>query len=89
MDLKSVKGDVEFEDVRFSYGNGRAVIDGVTLNVKAGQKVAIVGRSGCGKTTLMNILMGFYEYDGGAIRIDGIPITEMTHAQIHGMFSLV
>ncbi|MCH5160803.1 MAG: ABC transporter ATP-binding protein [Clostridiales bacterium] len=84
-----VKGDVEFKHVRFAYDGGRNVIRDFSASVKAGQKVAIVGPTGAGKTTLVNLLMRFYELDSGEITIDGVPITELTREAVHSMFGMV
>lgn len=88
-ELKSVNGDVVFDNIRFGYDGERTVINGFSASVKAGQKVAIVGPTGAGKTTLVNLLMRFYELDGGSITIDGTPITEMTREAVHSLFGMV
>ena len=75
--LPSVQGNVEFEHVRFGYQPGKTIIHDFSVYVHAGQKVAIVGHTGAGKTTIVNLLMRFYEVDSGEIRIDGIPTREM------------
>lgn len=87
--IANVKGDVTFNDVRFGYSQDKAVIHGFSAAVKAGQKVAIVGPTGTGKTTLVNLLMRFYELDGGNIYIDGTPICDITREAVHGMFGMV
>ncbi len=76
--LKTVTGDVEFKNVRFGYSEDKMVIKNFSAVAKAGQKVAIVGPTGAGKTTLVNLLMRFYEINGGEILIDGVPIHELT-----------
>ena len=76
--FKTVTGDVEFKNVRFGYSEEKIVINNFHAVAKAGQKVAIVGPTGAGKTTLVNLLMSFYEINGGEIYIDGAPIS-MTH----------
>ncbi|SDM44200.1 ATP-binding cassette, subfamily B [Bacillus sp. OK048] len=87
--LKTATGDVEFKNVRFGYGEDKMVIKNFSAVAKAGQKVAIVGPTGAGKTTLVNLLMRFYEINGGEILIDGVPIHELTRENIHDLFSMV
>ncbi len=89
IDTAKIKGDVEFKHVRFAYDDGKNVIKDFSASVKAGQKVAIVGPTGAGKTTLVNLLMRFYELDSGEITIDGVPITEMTREAVHSVFGMV
>lgn len=84
-----VRGAVDFEDVRFSYEPGKEIIHGFTASVAPGQKVAIVGPTGAGKTTLVNLLMRFYELDSGQIRIDGVPTTNLTREQVDSLFAMV
>lgn len=84
-----VRGAVDFEDVRFSYEPGKEIIHGFTASVAPGQKVAIVGPTGAGKTTLVNLLMRFYELDSGQIRIDGVPTTDLTREQVDSLFAMV
>jgi ATP-binding cassette subfamily B protein len=83
------KGDVEFKNVRFGYTPDKIVIKDFSATVKAGQKIAIVGPTGAGKTTLMNLLMRFYEVDGGQILIDGIPTTDYPREDVHNQFCMV
>ena len=87
--LENIKGDVEFDNVKFSYNDDKEIIHNFSLKVKAGQKVAIVGKTGAGKTTLVNLLMRFYEIKGGAIKIDGVNIHDLTRENVHDMFSMV
>ena len=87
--LDSVRGDVRFEHVRFGYNPDRVIIKDFSANVKAGQKVAIVGPTGAGKTTIVNLLMRFYELDSGRIYIDGVPIDELTRENVHDLFCMV
>ncbi len=82
-------GRVEFRGVRFGYTPGREVIHGLDLVVEAGSKVAIVGPTGSGKTTIANLLMRFYEVDDGEILIDGTPISRLSRSQLRGLFSMV
>lgn len=86
---QTVRGAVDFEEVRFSYEPGQEVIHGFTASVAPGQKVAIVGPTGAGKTTLVNLLMRFYELDSGQIRIDGVPTTDLTRQQVDSLFAMV
>lgn len=88
-ELQNVKGDVEFKHVRFGYSEDKAVIKDFSIKVKAGQKVAIVGPTGAGKTTLINLLMRFYEVNGGEITIDGVPTNQMTREALHDLFCMV
>lgn len=82
-------GKVEFRNVRFSYVPGREIIHGLDLTVEPGSTIAIVGPTGAGKTTLMNLLMRFYEPDSGEILIDGAPIRSLSRAQVREQFSMV
>ncbi len=84
-----VKGDVSFSHVRFGYNPDKIIINDFSADAKAGQKIAIVGPTGAGKTTLINLLMRFYEIDGGEIRIDGIPTSDMTREDVHNQFCMV
>ena len=88
---EQVRGEVDFEHVRFSYPNnpGKVIIKDFSAHVEPGQKVAIVGPTGAGKTTLVNLLMCFYEVNGGTIKIDGIPTSKLTRESVHDMFSMV
>ena len=87
--LGDVKGNIVFENVTFGYTADRTVINGFSVNVKAGQKVAIVGPTGAGKTTIVNLLMRFYDIDGGRIMMDGIPINEVSRENVHEQFCMV
>ena len=87
--LSSVQGNVEFEHINFGYLPTKPVIYDFSADIKAGQKIAIVGHTGAGKTTIVNLLMRFYETDGGSIRIDGIPISEMKRENIRSLFCMV
>ena len=86
---EKVKGEVTFEHVRFGYDPGKIIIHDFSAVAHAGQKIAIVGPTGAGKTTMVNLLMRFYELDGGCIRIDGIPTSELTRENIHDLFCMV
>ncbi len=86
-----VRGEVEFEHVRFSYPDApdKIIIKDFSAHVLPGQKVAIVGPTGAGKTTMVNLLMRFFEINSGSIRIDGVPTSEMTRESVHNLFSMV
>ena len=86
---KSIKGDVEFDHVKFGYTKDKVIIHDFNEHVKPGQKVAIVGPTGAGKSTLVNLLMRFYEVDSGEIKIDGISTKDLTRENIHDLFGMV
>ena len=86
---KNVVGEVEFHDVNFGYTSGRQIIKDFSVKVKPGMKVAIVGPTGAGKTTIINLLMRFYEPNSGYITIDGVPIREMKRSDVRKMFGMV
>ena len=87
--IENVKGEVEFHNVNFGYLPNTPVIKNFSVKVKPGMKVAIVGPTGAGKTTLINLLMRFYETDSGYITIDGIPTREMKRADVRQLFGMV
>ena len=87
--LKDAKGQVELNDVSFSYVPDRKLIEALNLSVKPGQHVAIVGPTGCGKTTLINLLMRFYDVNGGAIRVDGTDVRQITRASLRANYGMV
>lgn len=87
--LENCKGNVEFKNVKFGYSKNKTIIKDFSASVKAGQKVAIVGPTGAGKTTLVNLIMRFYEIDSGEILIDGVNIQDLTRDNIHNLFSMV
>lgn len=87
--LDNVKGDVSFEHVKFGYDEDRVIIHDFSAKAKAGQKIAIVGPTGAGKTTLVNLLMRFYEIQGGKICIDGIPTNQVKREMVHSQFCMV
>ena len=90
LDKNKVKGKIEFEDVVFKYdGNDEPTIKGFTASVEPGQKIAIVGPTGAGKTTMVNLLMKFYEINSGKIKIDGVDIAKLTRENIHELFTMV
>lgn len=87
--LENVKGEVAFENVKFSYTPERKLIEDLNITAKAGQRIAIVGPTGCGKTTLINLLMRFYDIDGGSIKIDGNNISEVTRRSLRRNYGMV
>ena len=82
-------GHVQLEDVSFRYLPDRPLIEGLSLDVKPGQRIAIVGPTGCGKTTLINLLMRFYDVNGGAIKVSGTNIRSVTRASLRGSYGMV
>ena len=87
--LEKVKGDIEFKNVYFGYNQEKVVIKGFSAKIKAGQTVAIVGPTGAGKTTLVNLLMKFYQVNSGDILIDGNSINNLTRTNVHDLFGMV
>jgi ATP-binding cassette subfamily B multidrug efflux pump len=87
--LQVERGAVSFENVRFGYGGERAVIDGLNLNIRAGEKIGLVGRSGAGKSTIVNLLLRFYDLEGGCIRIDGQDIATATQESLRAQIGMV
>ena len=87
--VKKVQGAVEFHDVSFSYDKKRPVINHFSVKVNPGEQVAIVGPTGAGKTTIINLLMRFYDPDSGYITIDGVPTREMKRSDVRALFGMV
>ncbi len=87
--LNKVVGNVEFKNVCFGYNKDKTIIHNFSASIKAGQKVAIVGPTGAGKTTLVNLLMRFYDIDSGDILIDGISIKDMSRKEVRSLFGMV
>lgn len=87
--IKKVKGEIEFNNVTFGYNPDKIIINNLSAHIKPGQRVAIVGPTGAGKTTLVNLLMRFYEINSGTIKIDGIDIREMKRSDVRQMFGMV
>ncbi len=87
--LETTQGRVEFDHVCFGYTPERIIIHDFCEQVEPGQKVAIVGPTGAGKTTMVNLLMRFYELNSGEIRIDGVPVTDLTRENVHDLFGMV
>ncbi len=84
-----MEGQITFADIRFSYIKGQEIIHGFSEVVKPGMKVAIVGPTGAGKTTIVNLLMRFYDVDSGKIMIDGVPTLDMPRTEIRDIFGMV
>jgi ATP-binding cassette subfamily B protein len=89
IEIPEIKGNVEISNVKFGYTKDKEIIHDFSVNIKAGQKVAIVGPTGAGKTTIVNLLMRFYEVNSGDIKIDGISIKDMRRDQLRNIFSMV
>ncbi len=87
--VPEIKGNVEFKNVKFGYSPEKIIIHDFSAKLSAGQKVAIVGPTGAGKTTMINLLMRFYEIDGGDILIDGISTKTLKREQVHDMFDMI
>lgn len=86
---ENVKGDICFKDVVFGYEEGKTVLKGLDLDVKRGQKIAIVGATGSGKTTVVNLLTRFYDIESGSITVDGVPITDIRMAELRRSIAIV
>ena len=89
LDTKKVKGNIEFNHVKFGYDSDKVIINDFNCKVKPGQKIAIVGPTGAGKTTMVNLLMKFYNINDGDILIDGVSIKELKRENIHDLFIMV
>ena len=87
--LDVTRGEIVFEDVRFGYGRETGVIDGLTLTVKPGEKIGLIGRSGAGKSTVVNLLLRFFDLEGGRILIDGQDIAAVTQESLRAQISMV
>lgn len=87
--LTAPKGNITMQNVNFSYNPEQKLIQDFNLEVKSGQRVAIVGPTGCGKTTVINLLMRFYDVNSGSIRIDGVDVRDMTRKSLRGSFGMV
>ena len=87
--LDTVEGLVEFDNVTFGYVPERTILDGISVTAKAGKTVAIVGPTGAGKTTIINLLMRFYDVNSGEIRLDGIPVEKIKRQDLRGAFTMV
>ena len=89
LDLDEIRGNVEFKDIEFGYVPEEPVLKGMNLSVKAGQKIAIVGATGSGKTTIVNLLTRFYEVDNGIIEMDGVNINDITKESLRQAIAIV
>ena len=89
LDKSKVKGNITFDHVSFGYDKDRTIIKDFTASVKDGQKIAIVGPTGAGKTTMVNLLMKFYEINKGDILIDNVSINDLTRENVHSLFTMV
>ena len=89
LDKEKVKGDIKFEHVKFGYDENKLIIKDFSCYAKAGEKIAIVGPTGAGKTTLVNLLMRFYEINSGEITVDGVSIQDLTRENVHELFVMV
>jgi ATP-binding cassette subfamily B protein len=87
--IKDIKGAVEFNHVNFSYNPNKIIINDFSASIKPGMKVAIVGPTGAGKTTMVNLLMRFYEINNGSITIDGINTKDMHQDYLRSIFGMV
>lgn len=87
--LQEIKGNVSFDHVKFGYTSDKIIIHDFSSKVSAGQKIAIVGPTGAGKTTIVNLLMRFYEVNSGSISIDGVPISSLKRENLHDLFGMV
>lgn len=88
-ELEKVRGEVSFRDVSFSYSEERKLIENLNISAKAGQRIAIVGPTGCGKTTIINLLMRFYDVDGGSISVDGKDVRDITRRSLRKNYGMV
>lgn len=89
LNKNTVEGNISFKNVKFGYNKDKIIIKDFSIDIKSGQKIAIVGPTGAGKTTLVNLLMKFYDIDSGTIKIDGISINDLTRENIHDLFIMV
>ena len=89
LELDKVKGNIEFKHVKFGYNDDKVIIKDFSCKVKSGEKIAIVGPTGAGKTTLVNLLMNFYDINSGDILIDGVSIKDLSRENIHELFVMV
>ncbi len=87
--LKVSQGEVHFDNVRFSYGGQRTVIDGLNLRIRPGEKIGLVGRSGAGKTTILNLLLRFYDVESGRVQIDGQDISKVQQDSVRAQVGMV
>ena len=84
-----IKGNIEFDNISFAYEEGGDVLKGISFRIEPGQMVGIVGRSGAGKSTLINLLMRLYDPDGGAIRVDGVDLRDISQDSLRSQMGVV
>ncbi len=89
VELSDVKGEVDFENVTFGYVPNREILHGISVSAKPGKTIAIVGPTGAGKTTIINLLMRFYDVNSGTIRVDGIPLENITRESLRKAYTMV
>lgn len=89
LNKKDVKGNIEFQNVKFGYNKDKIIIKNFSASIKPGQKIAIVGPTGAGKTTIVNLLMKFYDIKEGDIKIDNLSIKDITRENVHSLFTMV
>lgn len=89
VELKSIRGDVTFTNVNFSYVPNQPIINNFSMSIKSGQKIALVGKTGAGKTTMVKLLMRFYDLDSGKISIDGVNISDLSRSKLRRTFGMV
>ncbi|MDP4118990.1 MAG: ABC transporter ATP-binding protein [Bacillota bacterium] len=89
LSMPSARGNISLENVSFSYDHSRPLLQNISANIKKGQKIAIVGPTGCGKTTLINLLLRFYDIDGGKISVDGIDIKDIKRDDLRALYAMV
>ena len=89
LDKEKVKGNIEFKNVKFGYDKNKVIINNFSAKAKSGQKIAIVGPTGAGKTTMVNLLMKFYDINSGDIKIDGVSTKELSRENVHSLFTMV
>ena len=88
-EIKNVRGEVEFRNVKFGYLPDKTIIHDFSVKLGAGKKIAIVGPTGAGKTTMVNLLMRFYDTDSGDILVDGVPVRDMKRENVHELFDMI
>ncbi|MCY7776395.1 ATP-binding cassette domain-containing protein, partial [Bacillus licheniformis] len=87
--IKELKGRIEFEQVEFSYDGNRKALHSISFEIPAGSSLALVGHTGSGKTTIANLISRFYDATGGAVKVDGIPITDISLSDLRSQISIV
>jgi len=89
LDYGNIKGDIEFKNVQFGYSKDKLLMENINIDVKSGDTIAVVGPTGAGKTTLINLLMRFYDISGGEITIDGVSLKDLSKRQSRSLFAVV